>query len=236
MIQSDGTPERDYLYVEDAVDAFLAVERLVAGARTLGPCLERRRGYANRSARGGQDADRTPPAPTWSPRSKDAGARVTASIAAGLTRLRSGPFSAGRPAGLSRTGCRRPMPGIKSTFRWRRAAFADTTNRRYRWAAADTAGTESSTNLMGATQANQLSAVIEEDLDDVLRRAEPALQRLSGKSVVVAGGAGFLPSYLVDALARANDRLLDDPCRVVRSTTCRPASRAASSTCEGATT
>lgn len=68
---------------------------------------------------------------------------------------------------------------------------------------------------MGATQANQLSAVIEEDLDDVLRRAEPALRRLSGKSVLVAGGAGFLPSYLVDALARANDRLLENPCRVI---------------------
>ena len=25
MIRSDGTPERDYLYVEDAVDAYLAV-------------------------------------------------------------------------------------------------------------------------------------------------------------------------------------------------------------------
>ena len=27
MIRSDGTPERDYLYVEDAVDAYLAVGR-----------------------------------------------------------------------------------------------------------------------------------------------------------------------------------------------------------------
>jgi dihydrofolate reductase len=64
-----------------------------------------------------------------------------------------------------------------------------------------------------ATQTHQLSAVIEDDLEQVLRRAEPALRRLAGRTVVVAGGAGFLPSYLVDALARANDRLLEDPCR-----------------------
>jgi UDP-glucuronate decarboxylase len=68
---------------------------------------------------------------------------------------------------------------------------------------------------METTQSTQLSAVIEEDLDDVLRRAEPALRQLSSKTVLIAGGAGFLPSYLVDALARANDKLLDAPCRIV---------------------
>jgi dTDP-glucose 4,6-dehydratase/UDP-glucuronate decarboxylase len=57
--------------------------------------------------------------------------------------------------------------------------------------------------------------VIHDDLEQVLQRAEPALRRLAGKTVVVAGGAGFLPSYLVDALASANDRLLEDPCRVI---------------------
>ena len=41
------------------------------------------------------------------------------------------------------------------------------------------------------------------------------LERLAGKTVLVAGGAGFLPSYLVDALVRANERLLSEPCRVI---------------------
>jgi nucleoside-diphosphate-sugar epimerase len=61
----------------------------------------------------------------------------------------------------------------------------------------------------------QLSALIAGDLEEILRRASVAMRRLEGKTVVVAGGAGFLPSYLVDSLAYANDRLLDSPCRVI---------------------
>jgi UDP-glucuronate decarboxylase len=63
--------------------------------------------------------------------------------------------------------------------------------------------------------AAQLSARIADDLDEILRRASEAVRRLERKTVVVAGGAGFLPSYLVDSLAFANDRLLDEPCRVI---------------------
>ena len=38
VIRSDGTPERDYLYVEDAVDAYLAIAaRSTARARTGAP-------------------------------------------------------------------------------------------------------------------------------------------------------------------------------------------------------
>jgi UDP-glucuronate decarboxylase len=61
----------------------------------------------------------------------------------------------------------------------------------------------------------RLSARIVEDLDEILQRARGGLRRLEGKTVVIAGGAGFLPSYLVDSLAYANDRLLDVPCRVI---------------------
>ncbi len=61
----------------------------------------------------------------------------------------------------------------------------------------------------------RLSARIADDLEEILQRAPAGLRRLEGKTVVVAGGAGFLPSYLVDALAVANDRLLDAPCRVI---------------------
>jgi dTDP-glucose 4,6-dehydratase/UDP-glucuronate decarboxylase len=64
-------------------------------------------------------------------------------------------------------------------------------------------------------KAVQLSASIEEDLEEILERASAGLQRLEGKTVVVAGGAGFLPSYLVDSLAYANRRQLDTPCRVI---------------------
>ena len=61
----------------------------------------------------------------------------------------------------------------------------------------------------------QLSAVVAGDLKDIVDRAASGLRRLEGRTVVVAGGAGFLPSYAVDALAYANDRLLDEPCRVI---------------------
>jgi dTDP-glucose 4,6-dehydratase/UDP-glucuronate decarboxylase len=60
-----------------------------------------------------------------------------------------------------------------------------------------------------------LGRVVEEDLDQILARSSQALHRLAGTTVIVTGAAGFLLSYVVDALAHANDRLLDEPCRVV---------------------
>lgn len=59
------------------------------------------------------------------------------------------------------------------------------------------------------------SPVVDNDLTAVCGLAGSALQRLSGKTVVVAGAAGFLPSYLVDAIVHANDNLLADPCQVI---------------------
>lgn len=57
--------------------------------------------------------------------------------------------------------------------------------------------------------------VVTEDVADVCRRAGDRLHALRGATVLVAGGAGFLPSYLVDAIAYANGRWLDPPCRVI---------------------
>jgi UDP-glucuronate decarboxylase len=59
------------------------------------------------------------------------------------------------------------------------------------------------------------SSVVLDDLEEICAGAETALRALGGKTVLVAGGAGFLASYVVDALAWANDRLLDRPCRVL---------------------
>jgi dTDP-glucose 4,6-dehydratase/UDP-glucuronate decarboxylase len=56
---------------------------------------------------------------------------------------------------------------------------------------------------------------IANDLDEVIDRATGGLRRLAGKTVLVAGGAGFLPSYLVDSLAHANEQLLEQPCRIL---------------------
>jgi UDP-glucuronate decarboxylase len=59
-----------------------------------------------------------------------------------------------------------------------------------------------------------LHPVIREDLERIVERAAPAVELLAGKTVLVAGAAGFLPSYVVDALAHANETLAR-PCRVL---------------------
>jgi dTDP-glucose 4,6-dehydratase/UDP-glucuronate decarboxylase len=72
-------------------------------------------------------------------------------------------------------------------------------------------------NLVTATANHSIaiSAVVHDDLDDICARAAPALRALAGKTVLVAGGAGFLPSYVVDALARANETMQAEPCRII---------------------
>jgi UDP-glucuronate decarboxylase len=60
-----------------------------------------------------------------------------------------------------------------------------------------------------------VSQIVREDLDDICARTETALHVLEGKTVLVAGGAGFLPSYVVDALAHANETLLGERIRII---------------------
>ncbi len=59
------------------------------------------------------------------------------------------------------------------------------------------------------------TSVVAADIDEIVTRAEPECRRLEGKRVLIAGGAGFLPSYVVDALAFANDQILTEPCQVI---------------------
>jgi UDP-glucuronate decarboxylase len=66
----------------------------------------------------------------------------------------------------------------------------------------------------GSTPA-ALTDVVRRDLDEICDRVESALGPLAGATVLVSGGEGFLPSYLVDALLQANDRGLTPTCRVV---------------------
>lgn len=57
--------------------------------------------------------------------------------------------------------------------------------------------------------------IVLEDADRIVARAAPALQKLAGSTVLVTGAAGFLLSYVVDALARANETLLGEPCQIL---------------------
>jgi UDP-glucuronate decarboxylase len=70
----------------------------------------------------------------------------------------------------------------------------------------------------GAERASTPAAppsVVRDDLGEIRERADQALRRLAGRTVLVTGAAGFLPSYLVDALAYANEKLLPEPCLVL---------------------
>jgi UDP-glucuronate decarboxylase len=65
------------------------------------------------------------------------------------------------------------------------------------------------------TYSASLHPVIAEDLTAIVETAEVALRSLSGTTVLVAGAAGFLPSYIVDTLALANDVTGRPPCQIV---------------------
>jgi dTDP-glucose 4,6-dehydratase/UDP-glucuronate decarboxylase len=57
--------------------------------------------------------------------------------------------------------------------------------------------------------------VVTEDLSRIATAVGSALGRLSGKTILVAGAAGFLPSYVVDALAFGNEVTDGAPCQIV---------------------
>lgn len=57
--------------------------------------------------------------------------------------------------------------------------------------------------------------VVAEDLATVRESTTASLETLSGATVLVAGGAGFLPSYIVDAIASANDQSSLPPTQIV---------------------
>lgn len=61
----------------------------------------------------------------------------------------------------------------------------------------------------------EYSRIVSDDLTDVCDRARSALEQLAGSTVLVTGGAGFLPSYLVDAMARVNQERVPPPIRIL---------------------
>jgi UDP-glucuronate decarboxylase len=53
------------------------------------------------------------------------------------------------------------------------------------------------------------SKIIEEDVASLIVNNESSLKTLAGKNILITGGNGFLPSYLVDTLATFNQELQD---------------------------
>lgn len=60
-----------------------------------------------------------------------------------------------------------------------------------------------------------LSNVILTDVSEIIDRTKKALKPLEGKTILITGAAGFLPSYLVHTLVYANTKLFKKPCRII---------------------
>lgn len=60
-----------------------------------------------------------------------------------------------------------------------------------------------------------LPPIIHSDINEIIIRTEENIKVLEGKTILIAGAAGFLPSYLVHALAYANTNLFKRKCRVI---------------------
>ena len=57
--------------------------------------------------------------------------------------------------------------------------------------------------------------IIEQDIQAICTELTAILRPLSGTTLLVTGGSGFLCSYLLDTVAYLNDHVFDSPCRVI---------------------
>src|SRR5712664_3128106 len=57
--------------------------------------------------------------------------------------------------------------------------------------------------------------ILAEDVERIAAELEPALRPLSGTTLLVTGGSGFLCSYFLDVVACLNDRWSHPACRVL---------------------
>lgn len=60
-----------------------------------------------------------------------------------------------------------------------------------------------------------MSKVTTQDLNDLIKTVAKEARVLSGKTVLISGGAGFIGSYLVATLFKLNRLVLTKPCRVI---------------------
>jgi dTDP-glucose 4,6-dehydratase/UDP-glucuronate decarboxylase len=57
--------------------------------------------------------------------------------------------------------------------------------------------------------------IIRQDAKEVVAALGESVQQLEGRTILMAGGAGFLPAYIIDVLAWANREHFAEPCRVI---------------------
>ena len=59
------------------------------------------------------------------------------------------------------------------------------------------------------------SKIIEEDIEAIAKNIEKECKRLSGKTLLITGGAGFLGNYFISAIDYLNKNVLETPCRMI---------------------
>jgi UDP-glucuronate decarboxylase len=78
------------------------------------------------------------------------------------------------------------------------------------------AGCPSAANIRFLRMATAIfNPVIEADAGAICRELGGILNRLSGTTLLVTGGSGFLCSYLLESVAHLNDNVFAKPCRVI---------------------
>ncbi len=57
--------------------------------------------------------------------------------------------------------------------------------------------------------------IIEEDIKAIAKNIERERSKLSGKTLLITGGAGFLGNYFISSIDYLNNNVLEKPCRVI---------------------
>jgi len=60
-----------------------------------------------------------------------------------------------------------------------------------------------------------MNHIIKEDLEKIAKSIEGESEKLSGKTLLISGGSGFLGSYIIGVISILNQRILKTPCHVV---------------------
>ena len=60
-----------------------------------------------------------------------------------------------------------------------------------------------------------ISPIIQEDLETIAKAIEAEAMKLSGKTVLMSGGAGFLGKYFMGVFDYLNKNVLPEPCRII---------------------
>lgn len=59
------------------------------------------------------------------------------------------------------------------------------------------------------------ASVVKQDINNIIRGINKEANQLSGKTLLISGGEGFLGSYILGTIAALNKKVLKRPCRVI---------------------